>query len=172
MPSLRILPVAAMATASTATLAFNDSLSNTTGGPARIAWTFRLIVADVASANHNDVKPNSAQVGYVNADNLPQVLSTNPVSIASSNRPDRRNRSIPKVRDPVTQSSTRSRSTMRRPRLCLPTMCSFRIALPRRSTTSQALGTGQHSAGCRQHRPLHRMPIRHCSHSSRSSIRR
>ena len=66
------------------TLQFNDNISNTTGVPAQIAWTFRLIVANVAASNDGDVKPNSAQVEYVNDADEPQVQVTVPVSVTLS----------------------------------------------------------------------------------------
>ena len=54
--------------ASTFTLSFNDTLTNTTGGPAAVVLTFRLIVADVAASNHGDTKVNTATLTYLDAD--------------------------------------------------------------------------------------------------------
>ncbi|OUC07147.1 hypothetical protein RY27_16660, partial [Litorilinea aerophila] len=66
---------------STVTLAFDGDIVNPTGAPATILWTMRLVVADVATSNHGDEKPNTATVAYRNADDSPQVTTTVPVTV-------------------------------------------------------------------------------------------
>ena len=48
---------------------FSGDISNTTGAPATITTTFRLIVANVAAANHGETKVNTVTVTYLDADN-------------------------------------------------------------------------------------------------------
>ena len=55
--------------ASSFTLGFGGDLNNTTGAPALVSLTFRLIVANVAASNHGDVKVNTAVLTYRDADN-------------------------------------------------------------------------------------------------------
>ncbi len=66
---------------STVSLAFDDVISNTTGGPAVILWTFRLIVANSATANHGETKPNNAHFVYLNANDNVERHDTAPVTI-------------------------------------------------------------------------------------------
>ncbi len=70
---------------STATITFGGPVNNTTPGAAPITWTLRLIVADVATANHGETKINTATVSYVDADNNPEVKSVDvPVKIGEA----------------------------------------------------------------------------------------
>ena len=55
--------------ASSFTVGFGGDLNNTTGAPAQVPLTFRLIVANVAASNHGDIKVNTAVVTYRDADN-------------------------------------------------------------------------------------------------------
>ncbi len=68
---------------SSATITFNSPVNNTTPGMAPITWTLRLIVADMATANHGETKVNTATVSYVDADNNTEIKSADvPVDIA------------------------------------------------------------------------------------------
>ncbi len=60
---------------STATITFGGPVNNTTPGAAPITWTLRLIVADMATANHGETKVNTATVSYVDADNNTEIKS-------------------------------------------------------------------------------------------------
>ncbi|MCB0183864.1 MAG: isopeptide-forming domain-containing fimbrial protein, partial [Caldilineaceae bacterium] len=66
---------------STVSLAFADVISNTTGQPATIAWSFRLIVADVATANAGEIKPNNAYVVYLDANDVLNRRDATPVEV-------------------------------------------------------------------------------------------
>ncbi|RME84737.1 MAG: DUF11 domain-containing protein, partial [Caldilineae bacterium] len=57
------------------TVSFNDSISNTTPSVAEIDYTMRLIVADVAAANHGDSKTNSVTATWLDADNSLEIAS-------------------------------------------------------------------------------------------------
>ena len=61
------------------TLAFDDTITNTTGVAGVISVTVRLIVTNTVDTNHGETKDNSARIDYVDVDDNPEFKTSNTV---------------------------------------------------------------------------------------------